>query len=528
MQFGIYRGVNVLQDTNSDGKPDTGPLAPGASYKVVLKATLPANATGSNFNVVKTATSVVDPAQNDSVTDNLATITNNVVDLSNNNAPTLNSLGSGATATDNGDEADGILPWTLKTINPGTSTTFSLLIQNKVGIADNYNLSADSDNGFAPLNLPAGWTVTFFNDGGSNNCTTLSTTITNTGIINAGGSLLVCAVVTVPATQVPVTAQSIYFQALSPVTLAGDTKLDAVTVNTFRSVQMNSDNTGQVFPGGSVVYTHTITNNGNVTEGTLSGDIVFTGANTLSGTGFTTVFYIDTNNDGVLDIGDQALNATNFQTLTDTTTGYVGAGANDPGLSPTESIRIFAKVQSPASATPGTTDAATITANVSGTINSVAAPTDPVNTDTTNVIGGQIRLEKMQALDADCNGVADVALGLGNINALPGNCIIYSIGATNNGVSLVKSVLINDTTPAFTKMFSKAISAVVPIVNAATIPAVTGSGTVNTVPTKPADGGTGALVGNVGDLTGGQTATFTFSVKIDDQFGPGAVEQVIR
>lgn len=495
-------GVNVLQDTNSDGVPDTGALASGASYKVVLKATLPANATGSNFNVVKRATSVVDPTKTDTVTDNLAAITVNVVDLSNNTTPTLSANGAGG-ATDAGTETNGGNAWSAPAINPGTSTTFSLLIENKVGAADNYNLSADSDNGFSPLNLPAGWTVTFRNDGGVGDCSTTGATITNTGTINAGASKLVCAVVSVPTTQVPITASPIYFRALSPVTGVVDTKLDAVTVNTFRNIQMTSDNTGQVFPGGTVVYTHIITNNGNVTEGTVSGDIVFTGVNTLAGTGFTTTLYIDTNNDGALDVGDQALTATNFQTLTGTTTGYAGAGANVTGLAPTESVRIFAKVSAPASATPGTTDAATITANVSGTINSVAAPTDPVNTDTTNVIGGQIRLDKTQALDADCNGAADVGYAVTNINALPGACIMYRITATNEGVSNVTGVTINDSTPAFTKLIKTPTYL--------TDPTSSTGGAV----TSPADGGTGAISTVFGTMTGAQDETLEFSVKID-------------
>ena len=494
-------GVNVLQDTNSDGIPDTGALASGASYKVVLKATLPANATGSNFNVVKRATSVVDPTKTDTVTDNLAAITVNVVDLSNNATPTLNTLGSGAAATA-GTEANGVAadPWTTKTINPGTSTTFTLLVENKVGAADNYNLSADSDNGFSPLNLPAGWTVTFRNDGGVGDCSTTGATITNTGTINAGASKLVCAVVTVPTTQVPVTAQAIFFRVLSPVTGVVDTKKDAVTVNTYRNLQMTSDNTGQVFPGGTVVYTHILTNNGNVTEGTVSGNIVFTGVNTLAGTGFSTVLYIDSNNDGALDVGDLALTPTNFQTVTGTTTGYTGAGANLTGLAPTESVRIFAKISAPASATPGTTDAATITADVSGAINLVAAPTDPVNTDTTNVIGGQIRLDKTQALDAACDGTADTAYAVTNISALPGACIMYRITATNEGVSNVTGVTINDATPAFTTMF------LTPAPVSSTGGAVT----------APALNATGAISTSFGTMTGAQDETLEFSVKIDN------------
>ena len=497
-------GVNVLQDTNSDGIPDTGALAPGASYKVVLKATLPANATntGAPFNVVKTATSVIDPTKSDTVTDRLLAITANVVDLANSAANSV--LGAGG-ASDAGTVAGGAGvngAWTTTAINPGATATFPLYITNKVGQADNYNLSADNDaNDANALAFPAGWTVEFRSNA-SGVCATTGATITNTGTINAGAQALVCAVVTVPATQTPLASQDVYFRTLSPVTGVEDKKLDAVTVNTYRNIQMTSDNTGQVFPGGSVVYTHLVTNNGNVVEGSASGEITFTGVNTLSASGFSTVFYIDTNNDGTLDAGDQAITATNFQTLT--TAGAVGNGI--AGLSPAETVRIFAKVQAPASATPGTTDAATITAVVTGVIN-IAAPTSPVNTDTTNVIGGQIRLDKTQSLDADCNGVSDSGVfAVSNISALPGACIMYSIVATNEGVSPVTGITINDATPAFTKL------AVTPSPAPAIVVPVTSVGATTGINTNLATGSLGATVDT---LNGSATATFTFSVKID-------------
>lgn len=498
-------GVNVLQDTNSDGKPDTGALAPGASYKVVLKATLPANATntGAPFNVVKTATSVIDPTKSDTVTDRLLAITANVVDLANQAAN--GGMGAGG-ASDAGTVAGGAGvngAWTTTAINPGATATFPLYITNKVGQADNYNLSADNDaNDANALAFPAGWTVEFRSNA-SGVCATTGATITNTGTINAGAQTLVCAVVTVPVTQTPLASQDIYFRALSPVTGIEDKKLDAVTVNTYRNIQMTSDNTGQVFPGGSVVYTHLVTNNGNVVEGSASGEITFTGVNLPVVAGFSTVFYIDTNNDGTLDAGDQAITATNFQTLT--TAGAVGNGV--AGLSPAETVRIFAKVQAPASATPGTTDAATITAVVTGAINTIPAPTSPVNTDTTNVIGGQIRLDKTQSLDADCNGVSDSGVfAVSNISALPGACIMYSIVATNEGVSPVTGITINDATPAFTKL------AVTPSPAPAILVPLTSVGATTGINTNLATGSLGATVDT---LNGGATATFTFSVKID-------------
>ncbi|MCP5173933.1 MAG: DUF11 domain-containing protein [Moraxellaceae bacterium] len=509
-------GNNVLQDTTSDGVPNTPVIQPGQYYEVILKATLPAGVTGTGatpgqgYSVVKTATSVNDPTKVDTVTDTLAQITSNVVDLSNNTTPTLNANGAGS-ATDAGTVDNSGAAWSTKSVNPGASTTFPLLIQNKVGIADNYNLAAGSTAGMAAL--PSGWTVVFRADGGAGNCTTVGATLTNTGTINALGSRLVCAVVTTPVTQTP-TTQSVYFKVTSPVSNATDTKLDAVTVNTYRDLQMITNRTGQVFPGGSVVYEHILTNNGNVPEGDAGTEMLLTGVNSLAG--FSTVLYIDTNNNGVLDAADAAINGVsgtdNFHTVTVGATG-TGMGNGLAGLSPGESVRIFAKVQAPAGATPGTTDSATITADVVGVISGVAAPTDPVNTDTTNVIGGQIRLDKTQALDAGCDGNADGAFAATTLNALPGACIMYRIVATNEGVSQVTSVLINDTTPSFTTLYDKVVGG---IVTTATTPVVTGSGTNNTVTTKPADGAAGALIADVGALNGGQSGTFTFSVRIDN------------
>lgn len=507
-------GNNVLQDTTSDGVPNTPVIQPGQYYEVILKATLPAGVTGtgatpgSGYSVIKTATSVNDPTKVDTVTDTLAQITSNVVDLSNNLASGYadGTLGGG-TATTAGTVDNSGAAWSTKSVNPGASTTFPLLIQNKVGIADNYNLAAGADVGMSAL--PGGWTVVFRADGGAGNCSTVGATLTNTGTINALGSRLVCAVVTTPVTQTP-TTQNVYFKVTSPVSNATDTKLDAVTVNTYRDLQMITNRTGQVFPGGSVVYEHILTNNGNVPEGDAATEMLLTAANSLAG--FTTVLYIDSNNNGALDVSDAVLNGVsgsdNFHTLSAATSGYTGAGANAAGLAPTESIRIFAKVQAPAGATPGTTDTATITANVVGDVNGVTAPTDPVNTDTTNVIGGQIRLDKTQALDKNCDGdsgdAGEVNYTTANLAALPGECIMYRIIATNEGVSPVTDIVINDTTPAFTKLsVAPAVSIVAPVTSTA---ATTGIST---------DTATGALGATVDTLGGAETATFTFSVKID-------------
>ncbi len=533
--FQLYQadGVNVLQDTNSDGIPDTGSLPVGGEYKVVLKATLPANYSGAvNYNVTKVARSTTDPTKYNTVTDTLTNIITNVADLSNNTASGYASGtlgGGGATGAGTVTDPATALPvnpnnaWGVKTVNPGSSAVFPLLVENKRGLADNYNLAAGSTAGMAAL--PSGWTAEFRQSSGGS-CATMGATITNTGTINAAvlgvpGSALVCAVISVPtnAAATPVTPQNIYFKITSPVSTATDTKLDAVLVNTVRSLQMITDRTGQVFPSGTVVYEHILTNNGNVTEGSTAGSMLLSAVNSLSG--FNTVLFIDSNSNGVLDGTDRIITSSNFELITTDQDGagtidVVGTGLGDglAGLTKGESIRIFAKVQAPAGATPGTTDSLTVTADVVGNIDGVSAPTDPVNTDTTNVIGGQIRLDKTQALDADCDGNNDAPFAAANISAKPGACIMYKIVATNEGVSPVTSVVINDAVPGFTKAFDKLVGGAV---TTATTPTIVGSGSNNVVTQTPADGAsTPSYIVDVGTLSGGQTGTFTFSVRIDN------------
>jgi len=277
-----------------------------------------------------------------------------------------------------------------------------------------------------------------------------------------------------------------------------------------------------VFPSGTVVYEHTLTNNGNVVEGGALGELVLSAANSTAAPGnalpdFSTVLYIDTNNNGVLDAPDQVITGANFHVVTATGTSGAGTGNGVAGLAIGESVRIFAKVQAPASATPGTTDSLAVLAQAVGTINGINPPS-ATNTDTTNVIGGQIRLDKTQALDANCDGdFGDVAAGSfradsvaftnTNLSALPGECIMYRIEATNEGVSSVTDIVINDTTPAFTKLSVAPLPAIVfPV----TVPVTTG-GTTG-VSTNLATGPLGATVSKLG---GGASAVFTFSVKID-------------
>src|SRR5258708_16982162 len=160
--FTLYKsdGVTPLIDTNGDSIPDTGPLAAGASYTVIVKASLPAGALGGPFNATATATSTVAGAlnagANASMTDRLVAITASTVDVTNNAA-----IGSPARlAWHAGPEVAVVVN---NATNPGTSTTFTLYANNTSAAgADSYDLLASSTTVFggSSLTLPAGWSVT--------------------------------------------------------------------------------------------------------------------------------------------------------------------------------------------------------------------------------------------------------------------------------------------------------------------------------------------------------------------------------
>jgi len=274
-------GVTPLVDSNGDGIPDTGPLAAGSTYDVVVKAILPSSANGGPYTVQPTATSHIDSSKLSTTTDTLNSITANSIDLTNN------TTGSGAPGSGAGPETNAVI---TNTVNPGNTTRFNLVVANGSTVADSFNLQASTDAGFATLNLPAEWTVVFKD--------TNSAVISNTGIISGSASRTVYADVTVPANAIGTT--ELYFRALSPTSNASDRIYDAVAVNTVRALSLTPNHSGQVTAGGTIVYSHVVTNTGNVLEGDgTASTITLTSSDN---TGFSSVVYWDKNNDGTLDL----------------------------------------------------------------------------------------------------------------------------------------------------------------------------------------------------------------------------------
>ncbi|MFH1499465.1 MAG: hypothetical protein ABII82_16770 [Verrucomicrobiota bacterium] len=483
-------GATPMTDSNGNGIPDTGPVAPGGTYNVVLKAVLPGSiADGSGpFTVTKTARSGFNPAVSDTGDDVLTVVTGASVDLTNNVALPAVGLGAGINSGDA--NATNIV---TNATNPGTTTTFTLVVNNVGPTADSYNLLADDDATFGTVNdMPTGWTVTFKSGG---------TVVSNTGVIQPGANRTITAEVFVPAGNAPGTVP-VYFRSRSPVTGSSDIIRDAVTVNTVRELSLQTDNVGQTFPGGSVVFTHTLTNNGNVTEGDAGPSIVtLTHTDSLVDDGFTSVVHYDTNGNGILDAADPV--------VVDVLSAVKAAG-----LAPGEAITLFVKVFAPLGAADSASNATTFTATTTGgAINGTAVPATVDNLDTTNVVRGDLSIVKQQAIDANADGdlldAGDFDYTINQRSAPPGAVIRYRITVTNVGSLDATAITVNDTIPANTTYLNIAPGI------AAT---VAGDGDDEEVTTEPANGAAApaALLFTIGTLAPSESSVIDFSVLINE------------
>jgi hypothetical protein len=431
-------GTTPLLDTNADGKIDTGSIATGASTAIVMQVTIPVSTPAvalANLTVNVVGTSSVDSTVFEASKDVVTEVIGALVDLTNT------SGGTGVGTVGNGDAGAGPspLPTTTTTTAPGSVASFPLFVKNNDSGSLTFSLAASQTSTF-PGSLPAGWTVTFGNAAG---CAAPITTVTVASTAQAA----IFACVTPPASAV-VGTTNIYFKVTSTVAAAttgvmiSDTKLDAVTVSaasTFGAT-LTPDNNGQVAPGGTVVYAHTLNATGTQSCGTYT----LNATQSQATAGWTFALFIDVNGDGQIDAGDTPVVA-----------GGVGATVN-PALLVGAPQKIVVRVFAPGGAVPGILDFVKVTATFAAA-NGGTCP-EVSNTDTTTVVTGQIRVVKRQALipavASACPAPAApgaTAYSAALISAAkPGDCIVYEIVATNEGTAAITNLTINDAVPLYT------------------------------------------------------------------------------
>ena len=223
----------------------------------------------------------------------------------------------------------------------------------------------------------------------------------------------------------------------------------------------NGQQTGS--PGNALFYPHQF-NAGS--GGTVSFSVA-------SASGWPVVLFRDSNCNGVIDAGENVISAA----IT-----VVAA----------EQVCLINKVTIPTGTALGVQDIATLQASFTYTNASPAllgAALVVLDTSTAGVGSGGLVLTK----------TADKA------TALPGETITYTISYKNNGSTPISTIIISDTTPAYTNFFAASCGS---------LPAAV---TTCTVSTQPALAGVGSIQWQLGgSLNSASTGQVSFSVKVNN------------
>ena len=466
-------------------------LAANEAIHVQLIATLPfdapATASPAGFAATVEAVSQVDPDTANTATAQFdGEVLLPTVDLANTDAGGTPTTGIGTGNTDDGGD-----PFVSLGTDPGAEISFPMQVSVPAGSEANaFELTTGP--------LPEGWVATFIGPNGQ--------PIQNTGALIPTGTddatFNYTVVISVPEGAGP-TDQPIEVIVTSPSNGATDSVLNEVTVNEIADVEILSNATTQAAPGGIAVISHTITNLGN--SDVLGGDLVLGASDPFTDQGFTAAIFADANDNGVFDASDPVV--ANISDL-------IGPDGL-PGLSPSESVRIFVRAQVPSTAIFGIQETGDVT--IGETLTTATGPltdTDLTNNsvaDTITIVSGDISFVKAQALDINCDGGLETSFTQARQDADPGDCIVYRVRADNSGFSDATNVVIRDTTPAFTSLedCNGACPAVFDV-----------DGAAAPLPVLPDDEETGLIATSATTngfvLTPGQRATISFTVQIDE------------
>lgn len=477
-------------------------VAAGEERHVQVVARIPVTATPTagpaNFDAVLTATSTSDSSlSNESTLTFAGELLAPPIDLANSDGAGTQTGGTGIGAvTDAGN------PWETESALPGETVVFPLSVTVDAGAPSNsFDLAASTDDTFGSLTLPDGWTVEFYDQNGN--------LITNTGVLSPTATddavFEYEARVTIPEGAPPIdgTGQEIYFQVESPLNGASDTILNSVIVEEVIDLEIESNQQIQAAPGGVVAIPHTITNLGNVP---ITGGAITVGGSDPFDSGLTSELYYDANGDGVLDPTDPLI--TDISDI-------------PGGILPGETEQVFVRVQTPAGSTFGISESGDVTiGSTLSTPDGTVTDSDPSNntvTDTVTIISGDVEVEKLAAIDVECDGSPDTSFSASPQNADPGACIVYQITADNTGTNVAENVVLNDAIPNYTTV--EICNETAGAVDCSATLVVDGA--TSTPGLVPADEAAGLLSSSATPGVGytldpGSRSTLTFTVQIDE------------
>jgi trimeric autotransporter adhesin len=399
----------LFQSDGSTGLGSGVTLAPGADYNVVVKVTIPASATASATANVTAVIKSDAGTNSDITTDILTAITSGQsVDIRNNDNLTTTVPLAGTSNT----------PIAITT-NPGTTVYYPLTVQNTGVVNDTYALTTSG--------LPSGSTVAYYLDTNGDGLPDGSP-ITSTAVLSPNQILQLVAVVTVPANAAPATAAPISFTTTSNSNpTSTDTIINTLTINAINSLLFTPDRSSSITSPGTVVYQHTLTNNGN-----SSANVTLIPGAGLAG--FTYLIYRE--NPAAVGAVPGVIDPTDTLVFDGTNPIPVAPGY---ALAAGASNSILVQVTSIAGLADATTDTRVITAT--GTF--AAGTTTATVTDTTKIVLGKLDLQKT------ANTTTAFPRTAPGVTAASSE-ITYTIVATNLGSGGLSNVIVFDPIPTYT------------------------------------------------------------------------------
>jgi trimeric autotransporter adhesin len=422
--------VTLFQADGTNPLPTNLNIAAGASVNVVVKVTFDGatapTAPVNGFNAVVRATAQSNSSITDITVNRFSSLSSGVsVSIFNNDtntgtSPTTGTLPSAATGTSS--TPVGI------TANAGTSVTYPLVVQNTGSSPDNFTLTANG------AGIPSGATVTFYEDTNGNGVLDAGEPVrTSTGVIPAttpttNGVRQLLAVVTIPANAAPQTSAPISFVATSTSNTGVTAAItNTLTINANNALTFTSDSTRTLSPGGTVIHTHIVANNGNSSVTALQI------APATGRTDFIYAIYLDNPSTtggsipGTIDPTDELISST-----TPTTIGTP--------IAPGGQRTVLVQVSTPSNIASGEEDIRSITAT--GTFSAGGTASGSVQ-DTTRVVAGNIQVNKTATATASPRSLLTSA----NFSQSE---ITYTITVANVGSAPVTNVIVLDAIPQFT------------------------------------------------------------------------------